>query len=136
SRDRAQKLAVMSAKVVERGGMDYVQLYEIQRTVLNSEDMAVGARSDQLRASVDLYKSLGGGMKLHDDPCLGGGRLPEPDQRWIDEARKADQPEAKKSELSQPKSQLGIGSEGEIINEGTGQRIGEGRAPGVQNVIE
>jgi NodT family efflux transporter outer membrane factor (OMF) lipoprotein len=136
SRMRAQRLAVMSTAVVERGGMDYVQLYEVQRTVLNAEDAAVAARSDQLRVSVDLFKSLGGGTKLNDDPCLGGGRLPEPDQRWIDEARKADQPEAKKSELSQPKSQLGIGKDGGIINEGTGQSIGEASAPGVQNVVQ
>lgn len=90
SRIRAQRLAVMSAKVVERGGMDYVQLYEIQRTVIASEDAAVSARSDQLIASVNLYKSIGGGMKLENDPCLGGGSLPKADASWVEKANSAD----------------------------------------------
>jgi len=90
SRERAQRLAVMSAKVVERGGMDFVQLYEIQRTVLAAEDSAIGARNDQLRASVDLYKAIGGGQKLENDPCVGGGRLPKADDRWAANANKAD----------------------------------------------
>lgn len=90
SRNRAQRLAVMSAKVVERGGMDFVQLYEIQRTVLSAEDAAISARNDQLRASVDLYKAIGGGLKLENDPCLGGGRLPKADERWTAGAKKAD----------------------------------------------
>jgi hypothetical protein len=90
SRNRAQRLAVMSAKVVERGGMDFVQLYEIQRTVLAAEDSAISARNDQLRASVDLYKAIGGGLKLENDPCLGGGGLPKADERWTANAKKAD----------------------------------------------
>lgn len=90
SRNRAQRLAVMSAKVVERGGMDFVQLYEIQRTVLAAEDSAISARNDQLRASVDLYKAIGGGLKLENDPCLGGGGLPKADERWTANAKKTD----------------------------------------------
>lgn len=90
SRNRAQRLALMSAKVVERGGMDYVQLYEIQRTVIASEDAAISARGDQLVASVNLYKAIGGGMKLDNDPCLGGGKLPVADASWIEKANSAD----------------------------------------------
>jgi len=90
SRNRAQRLAVMSAKVVERGGMDYVQLYEIQRTVIASEDAAVTARGDQLIASVNLYKAIGGGMKLENDPCLGGGSLPQANAEWVAKANSAD----------------------------------------------
>lgn len=90
SRNRAQRLAVMSAKVVERGGMDYVQLYEIQRTVIASEDAAVSARGDQLIASVNLYKAIGGGMKLENDPCLGGGSLPQANAEWVAKANSAD----------------------------------------------
>ncbi|MDP3621398.1 MAG: efflux transporter outer membrane subunit [Polynucleobacter sp.] len=90
SRNRAQRLAVMSAKVVEKGGMDYVQLYEIQRTVIASEDAAITARGDQLIASVNLYKAIGGGMKLENDPCLGGGTLPQANASWIEKANKAD----------------------------------------------
>ena len=90
SRNRAQRLAVMSAKVVERGGMDYVQLYEIQRTVIASEDAAISARGDQLIASVNLYKAIGGGMKLENDPCFGGGNLPKANASWVERANKAD----------------------------------------------
>lgn len=136
SRQRAQKLAVMSTKVVEKGGMDYVQLYEIQRTVLIAEDSAVSARSDQLRTTVDLFKSLGGGMKLENDPCLGGGNLPEPDKRWIAEAEKADSKQAKKPVLGiQPDNTLGIAPDGSMMIEGTGRKLEESANPGVQNVM-
>lgn len=137
SRNRAQKLAVMSTKVVEKGGMDYVQLYEIQRTVLIAEDSAVAARSDQLRTTVDLFKSLGGGMKLENDPCLGGGNLPEPDNRWIAEAEKADSKQARKPVLGiQPDNTLGISSDGKMIIEGSGRKLEESANPGVQNVVQ
>lgn len=99
SRNRAQRLALMSAKVVERGGMDYVQLYEIQRTVIASEDAAITARGDQLVASVNLYKAIGGGMKLDNDPCLGGGSLPEANASWIEKANKADSVFASKPDV-------------------------------------
>ena len=136
SRKRAQKLATMSAKVVERGGMDYVQLYEIQRTVLIAEDSAVSARSDQLRSSVDLYKSIGGGMVLKDDPCLGGGKLPEADARWTEEAEKVDSKQAKTLNVQQPKSQLGVDSKGGLIDQADRQPVGESVNPSVQNVIQ
>lgn len=129
SRQRAQKLATMSSMVVERGGMDFVQLYQIQQTVLVAEDSAVSARGDQLRASVDLYKSLGGGMKLDNDPCLGGGKLPEADKRWVAEADKAD-----KALGSKPP--LGIGPDGRPRYEGSNQPIGEAANPSVQNVVQ
>ncbi|MBU3626750.1 TolC family protein [Polynucleobacter sp. JS-Safj-400b-B2] len=90
SRNRAQLLATMSTKVVERGGMDYVQLYEIQRTVLNAEDSAINARNDQLAASVSLFKAVGGGTKVDNDPCLGGGKLPAADARWTELANQTD----------------------------------------------
>ena len=90
SRARATKLAEMSAVVVERGGMDYVQLYQIQGTVLAAEDAAINSRFDQIRASVDLYKAIGGGVNLEKDPCLGGGKLPEADARWSAAAQKSD----------------------------------------------
>lgn len=107
SRNRAQRLAVMSAKVVERGGMDYVQLYEIQRTVIASEDAAVSARGDQLIASVNLYKAIGGGMKLENDPCLGGGSLPKADVSWVEKANNADSVFGSKPELVvSPKGQV------------------------------
>ena len=96
SRNRAQFLATMSAKVVERGGMDFVQLYEIQRTVLAAEDAAINARNDQLAASVGLFKAIGGGTKLDNDPCFGGGKLPKADDRWAAAAAQADSDVGKK----------------------------------------
>ena len=109
SRDKAQRLTVMSQRVVELGGMDFVQLYEIQRTVFNSEDAAIQARFDQLRASVDLFKAIGGGTKLQNDPCLGGTKLPAADARWVQEASKSDK-------IIGPKPNLGIDGQGQIIN--------------------
>lgn len=90
ARTRSQRLAVMSGKVVERGGMDFVQLYEIQKTVLASEDAAITGKADQLIASVNLYKAIGGGMKLENDPCLGGGSLPKANESWVAKANSAD----------------------------------------------
>lgn len=109
SRDKAQRLTVMSQRVVELGGMDFVQLYEIQRAVFNSEDAAIQARFDQLRASVDLFKAIGGGTKLENDPCLGGTKLPAADARWIQEASKSDK-------VIGPKPNLGIDAKGDMIN--------------------
>ena len=72
--------------------MDYVQLYQIQGTVLAAEDAAINGRFEQIRASVDLYKAIGGGVKLENDPCLGGGKLPAADARWSAAAEKSDSP--------------------------------------------
>jgi hypothetical protein len=99
----------MSQRVVEMGGMDFVQLYEIQRTVFNSEDAAIQARFDQLRASVDLFKAIGGGTKLENDPSLGGTNLPAADARWVQAASKSDK-------VIGPKPNLGIDGKGDIIN--------------------
>jgi NodT family efflux transporter outer membrane factor (OMF) lipoprotein len=90
SRTRAKRLADMSALVVERGGMDYVQLYEIQKIVISSEDAAITARGDQLTASVNLYKAIGGGFQLEKDPCLGGGSLPAANAEWVEKTNAKD----------------------------------------------
>ena len=119
SRVRAQRLAEMSAKVVERGGMDYVQLYEIQRTVLIAEDSAIAARNDQLRASVDLFKAIGGGTALDNDPCLGGGRLPKADARWVEQQEKVDSVFAKKTAV-------GVNAAGQPAYEKKGAKGGVG----------
>jgi NodT family efflux transporter outer membrane factor (OMF) lipoprotein len=83
SRKRAKRLADMSTIVVERGGMDYVQLYEIQKIVISAEDAAITSRGDQLTASVNLFKAIGGGFQLEKDPCLGGGGLPVANAEWV-----------------------------------------------------
>lgn len=82
SRQLAKKLADMSAIVVERGGMEYVQLFQIQGTVLSAEDAAVAARLNQLSASVDLIKAVGGGLWLDEAPCFDGAQLPPPGEDW------------------------------------------------------
>jgi hypothetical protein len=103
----------MSAKVVERGGMDYVQLYEIQRTVLNAEDSAINARNDQLAASVSLFKAIGGGTKVDNDPCLGGGKLPAADSKWTELANQTDSVFGKKPAI-------GVNQAGQPMLENTG----------------
>lgn len=90
ARKRARQLAEYSVKVVERGGMDFVQLYQVQGTVIAAEDAAINGRYEQIRASVDLYKAIGGGLRLGENPCLGGGKLPEADARWRARAEKND----------------------------------------------
>ncbi|MDN3988439.1 TolC family protein [Zwartia sp. IMCC34845] len=89
ARQRARKLAEYSVTVVERGGMDFVQLFQVQGTVIAAEDAAINGRFEQIRASVDLYKAIGGGLRLGEDPCLGGGKLPEADARWRASAEKS-----------------------------------------------
>jgi NodT family efflux transporter outer membrane factor (OMF) lipoprotein len=74
SRDQAQKLAANTRKLLERGAIDFVQLLTIEQTVLASEDSIISARRDQLKAAVDLYKSLGGGAADKEDRCLKEGR--------------------------------------------------------------
>jgi len=89
ARDQARLLAKQSERMLEWGGIDYIQLYEIQRQVFSAEDAAVASKADQLKASVDLYKSIGGGMSLGNDPCLGGGKLPPADPAWVQLAEAA-----------------------------------------------
>ena len=70
SRDQAQRLTANTRKLLERGAIDFVQLLTIEQTVLASEDAIINARRDQLKAAVDLYKSLGGGVADKQDRCL------------------------------------------------------------------
>lgn len=98
ARLRAQKLAEMSAIVVERGGMDYVQLYQIQGTVLASEDAAINGRFDQIRASVDLYKSIGGGVQMNGSRCIDGEKLPKADEKWVEAANNSGASAKKKNQ--------------------------------------
>lgn len=83
ARKRARQLSQYSVTLVERGGMDFVQLFQIQSTVIAAEDAAINGRFEQIRASVDLFKAVGGGLRVGEDPCLGGGKLPKADARWM-----------------------------------------------------
>lgn len=82
SSSRADRLVTLSLRVFERGALDYGGLLESQRLQLRTRTQAVEARYDRLRAAVDLYKSLGGGMTFKNDSCvapeMGHNRDAEP----------------------------------------------------------
>lgn len=66
---RSAKLVSMTQRVFDRGALDYTTLLESQRTQFRTADLAVVARLDRLRASVDLFKALGGGLSDKDGSC-------------------------------------------------------------------
>ena len=72
SSNRADRLVALSLRVFERGGLDYSNLLESQRLQFRTRTQAAEARYDRLRAAVDLYKSLGGGLKFKNDTCFSG----------------------------------------------------------------
>jgi outer membrane protein, multidrug efflux system len=45
-----------------RGGADYLNLLEAERSLNTSEDSEVSSRADRYKAAVDLFKALGGGF--------------------------------------------------------------------------
>ncbi len=47
----------------DRGAVDYLMLLESERSLDSSEDAEIAARDDRLKASVDLFKALGGGLE-------------------------------------------------------------------------
>lgn len=75
ARLEATALAALSSRVVELGGIDFVQLLQIQEAVYSAESSAIIGRLDLLQAWIDLYKSLGGGLKIEANTCPGGKRL-------------------------------------------------------------
>jgi hypothetical protein len=60
-----------------------------------------------------LFKAIGGGTKLQNDPCIGGGKLPAADARWSEAAAKADSAFDKKPAV-------GVNKAGQPMYEGTG----------------
>lgn len=66
---RSTRLVAMTQKVFERGALDYASLLESQRTQYRTADFAVVSRLDRLRASVDLYKAIGGGQTVDEAVC-------------------------------------------------------------------
>lgn len=69
SASRAERLVTLSARVFDRGAIDYGSLLESQRLHFRTRQQAVEARYDRLRAAVDLYKALGGGLTYRGDTC-------------------------------------------------------------------
>lgn len=83
--ERAQRLVELTNKVFNRGATDAVGLLESQRTAYRTGDIAVSARFDRLRASVDVYKALGGGQVM-DGACgvavAGAAPSQKKSKRW------------------------------------------------------
>ncbi|MEY3703099.1 MAG: hypothetical protein RLZZ561_719 [Pseudomonadota bacterium] len=67
---RSSRLVSMTQRVFDRGALDYASLLESQRTQFRTADLAVIARLDRLKASVDLFKALGGGQSSEKDDCV------------------------------------------------------------------
>jgi len=59
----ARKAYELSSKSFDRGAVDYTTLLETQRTLFATEDSETGTRADRLKAAVDLFKALGGGLE-------------------------------------------------------------------------
>ena len=59
----ARKAYELSSKSFDRGAVDYTTLLETQRTLFGTEDSETGTRADRLKAAVDLFKALGGGLE-------------------------------------------------------------------------
>lgn len=78
--DEAVKLArqahKLSQSAYEIGMTDYLRVLETERTLYRSEDQRVQARYSRLLAAMTLYKALGGGVMLSDDPVDALSRTP------------------------------------------------------------
>lgn len=66
---RNNRLLELSRMVYEKGALDFVGLQQIQRDVFNAQDSEANARFEQVRATIDLYKAIGGGVSTTNDPC-------------------------------------------------------------------
>jgi NodT family efflux transporter outer membrane factor (OMF) lipoprotein len=74
NRTEAQKLAHQMQIMLERGGLDFAQLIQIQTAVYGAEDAAVSGLLDRILAQIELYKALGGSLQAKPDDCLDTGR--------------------------------------------------------------
>ena len=50
-------------RTYEIGAADYIALLDTEQKMYANEDAADGALYDRVRAAIDLYKALGGGMR-------------------------------------------------------------------------
>lgn len=77
------ELSRISVDLLERGGMDYLQLFEIQRTVLETQDLSVVARYNQILSTVNLMRAIGGSFNASEAAeCAGDEPLPQPSDAW------------------------------------------------------
>jgi NodT family efflux transporter outer membrane factor (OMF) lipoprotein len=81
--DLADQLSEYSVELLERGGMDYLRLFEIQRTVLETQDLSIVARYNQITSTINLIKAIGGGLNAGSvSECVGEEGLPMPTAAW------------------------------------------------------
>ena len=81
--DFASQLSEYSVELLERGGIDYLRLFEIQRTVLETQDLTVIARYNQITSTINLIKAIGGGLNAgSSNECVGEKVLPLPTAAW------------------------------------------------------
>jgi outer membrane protein TolC len=70
NRKQAQQLAHQMQIMLERGGLDFAQLIQIQTAVYNSEDAAVSGLLDRVLSQIELYKAIGGSLEKKSGQCL------------------------------------------------------------------
>ena len=51
----------LTRQLYDAGSIDFQNLLDVQRTLLNAEDSFAQAKLDRLTAAVNLYLALGGG---------------------------------------------------------------------------
>lgn len=83
--NRNSKLLEMSYEIYNRGALDLISLLDLQRNVYLAQDAEAGARFEQLRSTIDLFKALGGGVaQQQGTPCappaptLASAQAPKP----------------------------------------------------------
>jgi NodT family efflux transporter outer membrane factor (OMF) lipoprotein len=69
NRAQAQQLASQMQVMLERGGLDFAQLIQIQTAVYTSEDAAVSGLLDRVLAQIELYKAIGGSLDQKPGQC-------------------------------------------------------------------
>ena len=69
NRAQARQLSILMRQMLERGGLDFAQLIQIQNAVYTAEDAAITGRFDRILSQIELYKSLGGGMSTQTGAC-------------------------------------------------------------------
>jgi outer membrane protein TolC len=67
---RNNRLLELSQQIYKTGALDYISLLDLQRNVHLAQDAEASARFEHVRATIDLFKALGGGFAPSQaDPC-------------------------------------------------------------------
>ncbi|MDA8232582.1 MAG: efflux transporter outer membrane subunit [Magnetospirillum sp.] len=59
----ARQAYAVSTTSFDSGNTDYITLLDTERSLFTAEDAETGIRAERLKASVDLFKALGGGIE-------------------------------------------------------------------------